>query len=536
MLIYNHNKELVGIDDETLHHLGYKTLAGFLEEYSDVAELFVKKPGYIHNFQNFPWIDFVLHAEAEDTKAIVQNGKKHFSCNISITPIYLSDAPDQEGYVVYFKHIKSLSGTMETFERPEPTSQADIPTDLSDNDFSLPLEHEEETEPTVLQEPDMFDIPETPPIDLPDLNADGSLAEPQSPEVFEPVSAPEKEEKPMLGDYINQEEKSYLDNLQTAKDYVYDPHIAAEELGLPVELIEEFIGDFIQQAHDFHDSLFDAALKEDFDEIHVLSHKLKGVAANLRIEDAFEVLSIINNSRDQVEIEANLKQFYRIIAKMEGKEMPDFQEMESEEQFDSPLDDHEDDLYDIGKLLDTSPETAESDNSELDKLIDMPKPEETTLAETTPESTADETVEPFDLDIIPKEDQHLVNEAKEDESFSQISGNIATDADLTANPETEPLHYDIKKAAAEIGLKEEFVRSLIDEFVSEAVAKKAELMEAIDTGDLNKIKAIAFEFKGLADNLRIEQVSHALTKLLRTEIPAAVKKEAEHVYGLLNQL
>lgn len=533
MLIYNHNKELVGIDDETLHHLGYKTLAGFLEEYSDVAQLFVKKPGYIHNFQNFPWIDFVLHAEAEDTKAIVQSEKKHFSCNISITPIYLSDAPDQEGYVVHFKHIKSLSGTMETFERPD--TQADMPADLPESDFSLPLEHETQTEPTVLQEPDMFDIPETPPIDLPDLNADGSLSEPTTPEIFEPVSMPEKTEQPMLGDYINNEEKAFLDNLQTADNYVYDPHIAADELGLPVELIEEFIGDFIQQANDFRDNLFDAALKEDFDEVHVLSHKLKGVAANLRIEDAFEVLSIINNSRDQVEIEANLKQFYRIVAKMEGKEIPDFQEMESEERFDSPLDDNDDDLYDIGMLLDASPETTAQDSAQLDALIGTPEPHVEAPAETTSEPAAKETVEPFDLDIIPADEQHLVNDAKEHESYSQMSGNIATDADLSADADVEPLHYDIKKASAEIGLKEEFVHNLIDEFVTDATAKKTELMQAIDSEDLNKIKAIAFEFKGLADNLRIEQVSQTLTKLLRNEAPAAIKSEAEHFYALLKQ-
>jgi len=191
VLIYNHNKELVGIDDETLHHLGYKTLGEFLQNYSDVSQLFVKKPGYIHNFQNFPWIDFVLHSDAEDIKAIIQNEKKHFSCNINITPVFLSDAPDQEGYLVHFKHIKSLSGEpTASFERESFTpAESAEPVALADYDYELPLASEAPEEPTILQEPDILDIPELPPMTLPELNPDGSLA---GTEVFEPVRSQKK--------------------------------------------------------------------------------------------------------------------------------------------------------------------------------------------------------------------------------------------------------------------------------------------------------------------------------------------------------
>lgn len=526
MLIYNHNKELVGIDDESLHHLGYKTLAEFFQYYSDVSELFVKKPGYIHNFQNFPWIDFVLHSDAEDIKAIIQNDKKHFSCNISITPVFLSDAPDREGYLVHFKHIKSLGGEpMPTFERGSfSEDESAEPAALADYDFELPLASEAPEEQMILQEPDILDIPELPPMTLPDINPDGSLAE--------PAYQPEKFEKPMLGDYLNKEERAFLDNLQTSTDYVYDPHVAADELGLPVELIEEFIGDFIQQANDFRNDLFDAALKEDFDEVHVLSHKLKGVAANLRIEDAFEVLSIINGSRDHVEIEANLKQFYRIVAKMEGKEVPDFADMEPESSPEVPLDLHDDeDIYDFGSLLKTAPEPQASET--VPEMPDLDT--ESTPAE--PETAApEETVEPFSLDVIPEENQHLVADAAEKQRYQQMSGNIATDADLQRGVDFEPLKYDVKKASDEIGLQSSFIRDLIDEFVNDANGKKAELMQAIANEDMRKIKAIAFEFKGLADNLRIGQISNTLTKLLRNENPAAVKKQAEHFYALLQQL
>jgi HPt (histidine-containing phosphotransfer) domain-containing protein len=581
VLIYNHNKELVGIDDETLHHLGYKTLAEFLQEYSDVAQLFVKKPGYIHNFQNFPWIDFVLHADAEDARAIIQSDRKHFSCNLVITPIFLSDAPEREGYAVHLKHVKLLSGEPEVFEREPmtpaaavPSVEPEAPVTHPEPEFEPPLAAQPAEEPPVLDESEMLEIPEIPEIELPEINPDGSLSE---PETFEPFAEPEKTEKPMLGDYINinQEEQAYLDNLETASDYVFDPHIAADELGLPVELIEEFIGDFIQQAHEFKQGLFDAASQEDFDEVHILSHKLKGVAANLRIEDAFEVLSIVNNSRDQIEIEANLKQFYRIVAKMEGKELPEFAETATPAATEPApqMPEKEEELYDLGAMLETPPaaepelphpeteagaETVPEAHDEeelydlgLDTLLNeepSSQPEEETEAELPPLKEKEgpsepaiprapgEEVEPFEMGIIPGEEQHLIQDAVESQEYKQISGDDMKDAGLTAGAEATSLRYDVNRAAAEIGLREAFVQSLVNDFVKDANAKRTELMQAISNEDFKKIRTIAFEFKGLADNLRIEQISDSLTKLLRHEQPAAVKKDAERFYALLKQL
>jgi len=523
VLIYNHNKELVGIDDETLQQLGYPTLSAFLQEHKDVAELFVKKPGYIHNFQNFPWIDFVLHAEAEDTRAIIENERKHFSCNISITPIYLSDAPEKEGYIVYFKHLKNLGGEFQPFETQPAAYEPPVLTETEGESVS---EYEEASVP--------FEVPELPPIELPEINPDGSLAEAG---FTPPPSAPRKSEKPMLGDYINKEEQAFLDNLQTDRGYVFDPHVAADELGLPVDLIEEFIGDFIQQAHEFKNGLFDAALKEDFDEVHILSHKLKGVAANLRIEDAFEVLSIVNTSRDQVEIEANLKHFYRIVAKMEGKPLPETAETPAEApETIAAVQPEEEDIYNLDAILNAvyeppvptpeahMPEEPLSLKDETEPIVPEPRPE------------ADETLEPFGRDIIPGAEQHLIEDAEEEMHYKQVSGDETKDAQLAADADYEALHYDPNTAAAEIGLDVAFVRSLVNDFVQDAQSRKAEMLQAIAEGNLQKARSIAFEFKGLADNLRVEGVSRSLTKLIRHEQPAAAKREAEHFYALLKQL
>jgi len=600
VLIYNYKKELVGIDDETLHHLGYATLASFLDEHSDVAELFVKKPGFIHNFQNFPWIDFVLHADAEDTKAIIENGDKHFSCSIDITPIFLTDAPDQEGYIVHLKHIRSLrGGEMPEFTRetstvsaPGTPSEPQAPAapeqpsmlQLDEEEIVTPAPSMTQTEPTVLSEPDILDIPDIPDIELPELNPDGSIAEldvfadtpniPDQPTAPSAAASAPSAERPMLGDYINKEEASFLENLKTPSDYQYDPHVAADELGLPVELIEEFIGDFIQQAHEFQKDLFDATLKEDFDEVHVLSHKLKGVAANLRIEDAFEVLSIINGSHDAVEIEANLKQFYRIIAKMEGKEVPDFAELEPQGSLQTALDDHEDDdIYDIGLLLGDQKPTAKaphpgageppaeepsgtvsSDKEVLPTTEEEPAPlstfdddEELVMFESEEELPTLEETRNFEEEFLPIVEEKNASESplpKAHEEESQPPAKVEPAPPLEAGSkeehaaaaEAETLRYDRHKAALELGIKEAFVHDLVSEFRNDAAAKRDTLLTAAKQGDFRTLKAFAFEFKGLADNLRIVQLSDSLAQLLHQDDSAAAQTELKRFFELLEQL
>ena len=68
----------------------------------------------------------------------------------------------------------------------------------------------------------------------------------------------------------------------------------------------------------------DKAIKEsDFDNIKSLSHKLKGVAANLRIEHALDALTNINISEDISQSEIYLECFYKIVQKLSDKEHSD---------------------------------------------------------------------------------------------------------------------------------------------------------------------------------------------------------------------
>ena len=72
MLIYNSRKEFQGIDEKDLSALGCKTLSELRAESADFADLFVRTPGFIHNFKYVHWIDYITYGGSSTTpKAII---------------------------------------------------------------------------------------------------------------------------------------------------------------------------------------------------------------------------------------------------------------------------------------------------------------------------------------------------------------------------------------------------------------------------------------------------------------------------------
>ena len=122
-------------------------------------------------------------------------------------------------------------------------------------------------------------------VDLMDL--DFNLEEELSPIEDEPIKIDTP--PPSNNNYTD---KIDLDNVPALPIH-YNPKIAADELNLPVVLIEEFVEDFIEQAHHDKDHLLTSYYQKDMDNIHELGHKLKGAASNLRINELADVLEDI---------------------------------------------------------------------------------------------------------------------------------------------------------------------------------------------------------------------------------------------------
>lgn len=576
MLIYDHNKEFVGIDDESLKLLGYNRFEDLIHEHKDVAELFVKKPGYIHNFTNFPWIDFVMHAESDDAKVIIAGKSKAFSATIEIMPLHLSKAPDEDAFLVKLKNVQNYQ--LDASERPAPSA---VPFELETKEFNKPSEPAPEAakkvEPVVkeVQEPlhldeDIFIQDEllSPHISTPDeeefdifFHDDEVVEEPQRIEVSPEFPIPEKSvfdnivEKesgtPMLGAYLTEEDKAYLADLKFSEDYIYDPQIAADELGLPVDLIEEFIGDFIKQAHEFKDQLFSAIKNEDFDNIKVLSHKLKGVAANLRIEDSFEVLRNVNETSDIKECEANLKKFYLTIAKLEGKDIEEAK-LELEEPVEEELynltpkfapvqKEEEEELIPHLDIAELSEEESAAEAIQLDSIAEETKPVKKVVENDDDlydfgllDTDSSKPFEVFDDEEEIMSDIQSFDTAPREETVSDIEDFIAEDKEN--EEEVKVLTYEIKTAAAEIGLNADLVGALIDDYIIEANEMKNKLNDVIAAGDVMRWKGYATQLKGVSDNLRIKEISDALQNLITSTDEKQAKAAMQEFYGFINQL
>ena len=97
----------------------------------------------------------------------------------------------------------------------------------------------------------------------------------------------------------------------------YNPKIAADELNLPVVLIEEFVEDFIEQARHDKDHILASYYQKDMDNIHELGHKLKGAASNLRINELADVLEEIQFCTEHSKLESLFIKYWGLFISLE---------------------------------------------------------------------------------------------------------------------------------------------------------------------------------------------------------------------------
>ncbi len=138
----------------------------------------------------------------------------------------------------------------------------------------------------------------------------------------------------VLDDEEAQKVKDLLDEttLDTQSSFEFDLHAASTELGLALDIVGELVGEFIEQADSHKEELYASVVAEDFDKVHEIAHKLKGVAANLRIEDVSDMFATVNRSTDATEILEKLDQLYGSIGRLQNEmAVEDMSEASNEE-------------------------------------------------------------------------------------------------------------------------------------------------------------------------------------------------------------
>ena len=526
MLIYNHDKEFLGIDESDLKALSISNLTELQSQAADFADLFVKTPGYIHNFKNIHWIDYIACGESgEEQKVIIKIKDKSYMASISIKTIYLRDNPSQKAYIINLNNIRNLSASesqtllasaeQQSLEKPTVTPKAAKPIEKQKD---LPLEekvlpqaifdpydlHPDEVAPTIEQDITPVAALDTKPIDE------------AKEEVKEEVKPRETAENTLLKETPKAEQ--IIDNVDDKEDdlfanYTYNPQVPSDDLGLPIDLIEEFVEDFIAQANSFKTNLYDSMKNGDINNLKVLAHKLKGVAANLRIEDALDALTKINLSHDLDVIQTNLDRFYKIILKLSNKK-----DILIEPEVKSEIKEVEDDFI-LTFKDDTFNHKAKKSRSDFD-------------AHTTSDIKISDSHVP-DFIELPElaDDEFLKQPIKLEESEIYDEDLLFLDDKI----DTQEL-YDKKRAAHEIGLDMESFNVLFEDYMIESRELANLITKSIQENDLTKSKNAAIKLKGMSENMRVHNFDNDLEMIINADDTANLYVVGENIILMLDAL
>ncbi|MEA3371042.1 MAG: Hpt domain-containing protein [Campylobacterota bacterium] len=594
MLIYNYQKEFIGIDEADLEVFGFTNLSELKAEAADFADMFVRTPGYIHNFKHVHWIDFVTCSDpSEESKVIIEVNSKTFKANLDIETLYLSENPTSKAYVIHLNNLRGLTvkengDISEDVARKRPTKveptvgfafnapqdseeshQLDIPAptqELPELEGFKPFEKIDKIEDIVEK---VTEVQSDEPLDISfDDEPIESTEEPllSTTETIEEKIPKEDAPIEIEDAYTEEDSLEVVTTLEATpgeKDdfdysYNYDPQVASDELGLPIDLIEEFIEDFIAQAHEFKDDLFNSLHDDDLENVKVLSHKLKGVAANLRIEDAFNTLSIINTSSDITEVESHLNIFYKIIAKLSGEQIQTTQKSEApvvevastETKDESDLYDddliidfkdvntenplkeevaQEDETYDIGDDIEIAIEDDEKNeieiqDSEVPQKIEMPE-----LADDEFLNDPTETEDDINIDDLLSVDidDEKPSSVKE---VSDLEEALETTEEFAVVQEEKALDFEYSKEAiaSEIGLDQESFNEIFEDYILDSKLAIEVINEAIINDDYTKRRQETLKLKGMSDNMRVNDFNDQFDTLLnssdRDELTNAITK------------
>jgi HPt (histidine-containing phosphotransfer) domain-containing protein len=139
-----------------------------------------------------------------------------------------------------------------------------------------------------------------------------SLTPPSSEEKTEAAPQPVAEEGAYIYDTID---------LSDVKPIRFDFTVeeAANDLSLPTELIEEFIMDFIKQAHEETERMIEAYRKGDLETVQKIGHLLKGTSSNLRITPLADTLYEIQFNDDIEKVPELVRNYWGYFLSLENQ-------------------------------------------------------------------------------------------------------------------------------------------------------------------------------------------------------------------------
>jgi len=344
MILYSKSGDFLGIGKDELSFLGYEDLDEFKSVHSDVADLFVNKPGYIFKFKNFSWIDYALHSGAPKKSVILKlNNGNEVEVSIKIKELFLYNQKENEELYYTIEFMTSMSQNNSTFMQTAPASEVSTPIAV---DKTLPLEEsfqeKEIQEKSSLEEDftvDFNSIEEEP---APKLKVDNAIAKEEEyiqKEKIEPTVnindtftedyesdeipklkmnlPPEKEKETMVSFESSSEPVIEKETEEESVDF--DLVHCVEELGLDISLVGELITDFINKI-DRNIPKIKISI-ENKDEVLLKNsiYELKGISDNLHMIQLSNKLENILKANDTTTKMEELIKFEKIVVKFRGE-------------------------------------------------------------------------------------------------------------------------------------------------------------------------------------------------------------------------
>ena len=347
MILYSKNGDFLGMGKDELSFLGYEDLDEFTSIHSDVADLFINKPGYIFKFKNFSWIDYALHSGAPKKSAIIKlKTGNEVEIAIKIKELFLYN-PKENGelyYTVEFVNNISQNNTLvsesefiqktsvptsETIEEPPPVEEDFVQEETPDLAVDYNQEKEESPTPKLKIDNNIFEHNEEktePEIDFnsdfienyerdetPKLKIDVETKQEPLIESTMEISSDEEEATPIIDTPTNIEITKKKENID------FDLVNCVEELGLDISLVGELITDYIDKIDENIPHIKNAIENEDEVLLKSSVYKLKGVSDNLHMNQLSSKLENILEATNKMEKEEKLDKFKKMVEKFRGE-------------------------------------------------------------------------------------------------------------------------------------------------------------------------------------------------------------------------
>ncbi|MDR1554608.1 MAG: hypothetical protein LBS39_01105 [Campylobacteraceae bacterium] len=113
LILYDKDTKFLGASADILSALGYEDINAFRAYNDDVADLFINKQGYVHKFDNFSWISYVLNGSLPNKKVVMKTrSNNEIEASISIIELFLNDK-DDKCYIISLDNIRQISDDTE---------------------------------------------------------------------------------------------------------------------------------------------------------------------------------------------------------------------------------------------------------------------------------------------------------------------------------------------------------------------------------------------------------------------------------------